>query len=520
MSGSVKKIRRVRPFSLSLLAFLFMLSFSFFIVFLDFEERLQSKVESSSEKAIILLEQALRHVDDATKNILLKKVDDCDTSLFILRKDVALVPFLRTLNIGVGNRILCSSFLGPVSVEDDKSKYYQGVLLLMPGNIVEKNHPVIILRREQGAEFALGSIDGLYVKTLLSVAKNNTTLYFNIGQNTLDENGTFYSNQVIPDALVASAKTSSLYPFTVHAIILEKSAFDFFWEWYSITFLGLVIMSLVCSIVVYRLTCKPLSFSHEIEYAISKNQFVPYLQPIVDARNKNVVGVEVLMRWQHPTEGLISPDVFIPQAESSGLIIEMTSDIIHAVVDYMVINKHLFNHGFHVAFNISASHFDNDTIIKDAIEFYERSATYGWQLILELTERMVLVDSDSVKERLHSLRVIGIEIALDDFGTGYSSLTTLQSFKFNAIKIDKSFTAKIGDEDASRYIVDSVITLAKKLGLTLIAEGVENVLQEKYLQEKGVQLLQGFRYSPPLALDDFTKFMEKVSSNNYEVIDS
>ena len=507
MSGSVKKIRRIKPVWLALLAFLFMLSCSFFIVFLDFEERLQSKVESSSEKAVILLEQALRHVDDATKNILLKKVDDCDTSLFILRKDVALVPFLRTLNIGVGNRILCSSFLGQVSVEDDKSKYYQGVLLLMSGNLVEKNHPVIILRREQGAEFALGSIDGLYVKALLGVAKDNTILYFNVGPNTLDESGNFYSSQVIPHALAASAQTSSLYPFTVHAIILEQSAFDFFWEWYSITFPGLVIMSLICSIVIYRLTCKPLSFSHEIEYAISTNQFVPYLQPIVDARNKNIVGVEVLMRWQHPTEGLISPEVFIPHAETSGLIIEMTSNIIHVVVDYMLLNKALFNPGFHVAFNISANHFDNDIILKDAIAFYERTAIYEWQLILELTERMVLIGSDAIKERLHALQRIGVEIALDDFGTGYSSLTTLQSFRFNAIKIDKSFVAKIGDEDASRHIVDSVISLAKKLGLTLIAEGVENIYQEKYLCDKGVHLLQGYFYSAPVTLDNFTKLV-------------
>ncbi len=511
MGSSVKRIRRVRPVWLSLLTFLCMLSFSFFIVFLDFEERLQNKVESSSEKAVILLEQALSHVDDATRNILVNKNDDCTTSLFLLRKDVALVPFLRTLNIGVGNRILCSSFLGAVSVEDDKSKYYQGVLLLMPGNIVDKNHPVIILRREQGAEFALGSIDGLYVKTLLSVAKNNTILYFNVGLNTLDENGKFYSNHVIPDALVTSAKASSLYPFTVHAVILEQSAFGLFWEWYTITFLGLVSMSLVCSTVIYRLTCKPLSFSHEIEHAISTNQFIPYLQPIVDARNKNIVGAEVLMRWQHPTEGLISPEVFIPHAETSGLIIEMTSNIIHAVVDYMLLNKALFNPNFHVAFNISANHFDDDTILKDAIAFYERTAIYEWQLILELTERMVLVDSDVVKERLHALRRIGVEIALDDFGTGYSSLTTLQSFRFNSIKIDQSFVAKIsdevGDEDASRHIVDSVISLAKKLGLTLIAEGVENIYQEKYLCDKGVQLLQGYLYSPPVTLDSFTKLM-------------
>ena len=475
---------------------------------LDFERCLKSKVESSSEKAVMLLEQALRHVDDATNNILIKKINECDASLFFLRKDVALVPFLRTLNIGVGDRVLCSSFFGTVSVKDDKSKYYQGVLLIMPGSVVEKNHPVIIFRRERGSEFALGSIDGLYIKVLFGIVKDNTRLYFKVGKDILDENGSFYSGQVIPNALMVSAKTSSIYPFTVYATICERSAIDDFLGGYYIAVIGFLIMSLIFFMVVYRLTCKPHSFTREIEDAILGNNFIPYLQPIIDAGN-NIVGVEVLMRWQHPIEGVISPDVFIPQAESSGLIIDMTSDIIHSVVDYMLINRHLFEPGFHVAINISASHFYNDTLLKNALEFYERSSIYGWKLILELTERMVLIDSDAVKERLQALRSIGAEIALDDFGTGYSSLTTLQSFSFDAIKIDRSFVAKIGDEDASCHIIDSVISLAKKLGLTMIAEGVENVAQETYLQEKGVQLLQGYLYSPPLALDDFTKLMER-----------
>lgn len=248
---------------------------------------------------------------------------------------------------------------------------------------------------------------------------------------------------------------------------------------------------------------KPTSFLGDLQRGLNDHEFIPFFQPVIHAKTMKIIGVEVLMRWQHREHGLICPDFFISQAELSGIIIEMTSVMIKDTIKYLNANEYIFQPGFHIAFNITAAHLDNDKILNDCQDFLSMCCFKRWQLTLELTERSMLNDTPDVTKRINKLLSMGVHLSLDDFGTGYSGLTTLQKIRFSSIKIDKSFVSKVEHDENSQHIVSSVIMMAKKMGLTLVAEGVETKEQEIYLCNHGVDFLQGYLYGKPMSPKDF-----------------
>ena len=269
-------------------------------------------------------------------------------------------------------------------------------------------------------------------------------------------------------------------------------------------------MSSLSTILVFKKLFAPKSFLEQVKESLLRNEFIPYFQPLVESKEKKVTGIEVLMRWNHPTDGIIPPDLFIPQAEASGLIVDMTKKIIIDTAYTLKKHEQLLPEKFHVGFNITPHYLEQESIIEDCIDFfYKICHIERFTLIMELTERNILNYNVETIKILKMLSLIGVKLALDDFGTGHSSLTTLQNFHFDCIKIDKSFTARISDEPSSRHIVDSVISLAKKLELSIVAEGVENNEQETYLRDNGVDFLQGYLYSPPLNKFDFFYISER-----------
>ncbi|WP_253820192.1 EAL domain-containing protein [Vibrio campbellii] len=206
---------------------------------------------------------------------------------------------------------------------------------------------------------------------------------------------------------------------------------------------------------------------------------------------------------------LIRPDLFIPLAEDSGLIIPMTKSLMHQVSNELVAFSQSLPPDFSVAFNISAKHCVNSELLEDSLEFLSSFPEKKVQLCLELTERELVRDTDEARALFHSLSEHDVSLAIDDFGTGHSSLSYLRQFRFDILKIDQSFVQMIGNDSVSAHIVENLLDLASRLSMKTIAEGVETAEQAEYLRSHNIDCLQGYYFAKPMPLKDFIQQLEQ-----------
>jgi len=214
-------------------------------------------------------------------------------------------------------------------------------------------------------------------------------------------------------------------------------------------------------------------------------------------------GIEVLIRWRHPKEGLVRPDLFIPFAEHSGLIVPMTRSLMQQTQQALAPHAEHFIDGFHIGINISASHCQDLQLLQDCREFLAGFPAGKVILVLELTERELIEPTTVTHQLFAELHELGVMIAIDDFGTGHSSLGYLRQFNVDYLKIDQSFVAMIGADALSLHILDSIIELSAKLDLGIVAEGIETAEQRDYLTAKGVDFLQGYLFGRPMPSAEF-----------------
>ncbi|MHC2456013.1 sensor c-di-GMP phosphodiesterase-like protein [Rhizobium leguminosarum] len=244
----------------------------------------------------------------------------------------------------------------------------------------------------------------------------------------------------------------------------------------------------------------------ELEFAIQKRQFIVHYQPIVELATGICVGAEALVRWRRRDGSLVRPDLFIPLAEETGLIVPITDQVLDEVVREL--NTVLVgDRGLHIAINLSAADIKSGRFIDMIAEKLQHTGIRNEQIWLEATERG-FIDVDAARANLDRARRAGHSIAIDDFGTGYSSLQYLQGLPVDALKIDKSFIDTIGRGAATSSVTLHIIEMAKELGLFSVAEGVETEAQAAYLREHGVSFGQGWLFSKPLAAKEFIEFRD------------
>ncbi len=262
----------------------------------------------------------------------------------------------------------------------------------------------------------------------------------------------------------------------------------------------------VASLVLYYLfkmvLQKRYSLHGLMKVAVKKKEFFPVYQPLFNQELARFTGVEVLLRWKDEENNIIMPDVFISEAEITGLIIPITLQIIDiALKDSKPLLKNYPN--FHIAFNVSALHFTDPYFFSHFYKLIEKYSISSSQILLEITERDLLDKNDSVfKDKMLELRQKGFSLAVDDYGTGHASISYLQHFPFNYLKIDKLFIQAIGTKAITESLNDAIIQMAKGLGLIIIAEGVETAEQVDFLTERSVGLLQGWFYSKALSIQE------------------
>ena len=244
-----------------------------------------------------------------------------------------------------------------------------------------------------------------------------------------------------------------------------------------------------------------LKMEEELRDALQNHELELRYQPQVDTTSGEVVSMEALVRWKHPTRGMVSPLDFIPVAERTGQIIELGEWVMAEVARHCQYWDSMGLTPFRVCINISPLQFNQSNLPESIGEFLQQSGMDASRIELELTESAIMTDAQTNIEKLQQLKALGLELAVDDFGTGYSSLSYLKRFPIDTLKIDQSFVADLNSPDGAA-IVDAIVALSKTLNLRVIAEGIEEKHQLDYLVKRGCDLLQGYYFSRPIYPED------------------
>ena len=249
-----------------------------------------------------------------------------------------------------------------------------------------------------------------------------------------------------------------------------------------------------------------LQLEAELRKAIDECQFVPYYQPKITLETGEVTGFEALVRWQHPTRGLLMPIDFIDAIITCKLSFELFCQMATQIAEQLSAWQAL---GFsqHICINADAAEFTHPEFFEFIITLFSQHCIHPHQLHIEITESSLMLNHFSVKQQLDAIKALGVCLALDDFGTGYASLSYLQEYPFDFIKIDRSFVSKIVDDRVQYAIVKAILELANALDMKVIAEGIETDEQRQLLLDIGCTYGQGYLFSRPLTAEDATKML-------------
>jgi diguanylate cyclase (GGDEF)-like protein/PAS domain S-box-containing protein len=257
-----------------------------------------------------------------------------------------------------------------------------------------------------------------------------------------------------------------------------------------------------------------LEIAAELRGAIDNDELSVFYQPIVDARVNRVIGAEALVRWEHPRRGFLSPAEFIPVAEATGLIVPLGRWVLDEACRQLQEWRRddLVTGSFYVSVNLSARQLQEPTIVDDVAAALHRSGLPATALLLEVTETALVENLDAARTCLHALKDLGLRLAIDDFGTGYSSLSYVSSFPVDIIKIDKCFVDRITDGIEGAAMVRAVIEMTHSLGLTAVAEGIEQPAQIALLEGLGCHIGQGYLFAKPMPAATMSLSLDRAAA--------
>jgi len=265
---------------------------------------------------------------------------------------------------------------------------------------------------------------------------------------------------------------------------------------------------------------KELKLEAEIRRSLRKEEFVLHFQPRIDMGSGRIVGAEALIRWQHPTQGLLSPAAFIRVAEDSGLIVPLGYWIIDAACRYLT---ELTAQGYgevQIAVNVAFKQFQDKNFVQTVANIIKKHGIRPGRLEIELTETTMMIEGNSVDHSLRELNNLGIAISLDDFGTGYSSFAHIQRLPISALKIDRSFVGGVNASYDDSTIVKAMISLAHSLEMQVIAEGAETADQVEFLREHQCDQVQGYFFSRPVSSDDLMVLLHREATTGLIAADN
>lgn len=420
-----------------------------------------------------------------------------------LGTEAALQPHLRTIVIVKNGAIWCSSLPGNRILLSQIPPMEARNLLLVPAREASNGLPILIYSTQLAASRILVTISDQHIRGALNIPLKGTHFALRVGESTISMSGDVVSGNTRYSGRISSTK----YPFS---IVYNQPPLFSLQRMITrglgiLLFLGII--SIVTAYVLGKYLNKEMTPEEMLRRAIANGEIVPFYQMVVNGREGTLRGIEVLARWKHPRAGYISPASFIPVAEKSGLIVPLTRSLMAQVVDNMNAIESKLPEGFHVGINFSASHIAKPDFVEECLRFKDSFHRKDLNLVLEVTEREPLHVDEDLVQTLNTLHENGFVIALDDFGTGYSGLSYLHDLHIDYIKIDQSFVARVNADPDSTRILDCVLDLARKLSLSIVAEGVETKEQLDYLNKNDITFQQGYYFYKPVKFTELIKIL-------------
>jgi sensor c-di-GMP phosphodiesterase-like protein len=506
----IGQFRRKRLLIASIVAVL-VLILTLTVRFFEEKNRIARQSQHFANNAIQRFDRLFSPLDIAANNTVGLVGLKCNDVRFLLNEKISALQTVRAILLVNNDTIYCSSVYGERSIIFSETYPELAVnnqhMTLSVDDYLLKGSPTLLLWTATSLDNRSGILQVINIELMSNYLLEPTLPWveravFNVGGKSL-EYGNPLIEEVTPAEDVISYQQASLrYPFTITLFGPPPA---------RLALLALpaqlplaLLLSLLTGYIVWLATANRMSLSWQISYGLSAREFMVYCQPLIDSRTGGCDGIELLLRWHNPRQGWIPPDVFIPLAERHNLIAPLTRFVIKEVVRELPELPH--SAGFHIAINVAASHFHNRAIIEDLQKLWW-PANPAPRLVVELTERdaLPLMDQGVVSQ----LQTLGIKVAIDDFGTGHSSLSYLKTLSPDVLKLDKIFTAAIGTDAINATVTDMVISLAQRLHIQLVAEGVETAEQASYLCQRGVDTLQGYYYARPMPLEAFPAWLAR-----------
>ncbi|WP_147198352.1 cyclic diguanylate phosphodiesterase [Pantoea sp. CCBC3-3-1] len=513
-SGQFRRRRLVIAAVVAALVLILTLAFRF----VEAKNHIALQSRTFASEAIQRFDRLFSPLDVAANNTMGLVGLPCDQVRFPLVEKLASLQTVRAIVLVQDDVMYCSSIFGSSNINFSTAYPELAVnnerMMLSTDDHLLKGSPVLLLWTAHDTDNRAGILQIINIEMMSNYLLEPTLPWveravFNVGEQSLE-----YGNPMIEKARpsedeVSYQDASLRYPFTITlfgpapaqlALMTLPSQLPL-----------ALLLSLLTGYIVWLATANRMSLSWQIIYAINAREFRVYCQPLINARTGGCDGIELLLRWHNARQGWVSPDLFIPLAERHNLIAPLTRFVLSEVVRHLPLLPACST--FHIAINVASSHFHHREIINDLQQLWWPAEPKP-QLIVELTERDALPEMDQrVVTQLHD---IGVKLAIDDFGTGHSSLSYLKTLSPDVLKIDKVFTAAIGTDAINATVTDMVISLAQRLNISLVAEGVETAEQADYLREKGVDVLQGYFFARPMPLEDFPHWLEERQNASRE----
>jgi len=474
------------------------------------------EVDTSAKRAIALAESRVTQVIAALDGLAARGVDSCEPGDIAAMRQAAFetTPIKEIAVVGPSGTTMCTDLGLPLGERKLMSSEPLVGANWYTIDIVQLEHgqPMVRLRRkvDGGNNGIAALVPALLFLPQVSTQGGPFSAYAHIATANGVVIGNIGTRPVPGDAAFLARTRSEKFGFEAeismprgHVIAGHADL-----QWLSLFATGAIIMILgIFSVVVARR--RPGDPVAEIERALRAGEFVPYYQPIVDIRSGQLRGAEVLVRWRKSDGTLVLPGAFIPLAESSGLIREMTRDLMRRVCAEAG-NALGRRPALKISFNFAGQLFSDEKIVKDVRNIFFASPIKLGQVVLEVTERDPIENFTATRQTIAALQGLGVRIAIDDVGTGHSGLSYMLKLGVDIIKIDKMFVDAIGTDRNSTTIVETLVDLAHNMRMDVVAEGVENFEQVMYLRELGVRSAQGYVFAPPLPGKSFLQLIEAM----------
>lgn len=473
--------------------------------------------------AIVTAKTLMSQVDHITSiarhaNLITAKLStlSCESVIQQMIENGALTPYIRSTGLIRNGILICSSVTGAKQQHADKvygvpvsASAGHMTIAATESTLTVPGHAAVIFAYGTGNKMtAFSVVDSRYFTDLMNSLNNENHAVLQLqfgngpvisGQDKIMPHKTMFITESRSDVSQAHIEVFTPLLSLRHYILRDM------------LFLGPLsfLLTLAMLYMWRRWESRKMSLADEIRKGMTEGEFTVHYQPVCETATGACSGMEALMRWQRTDGRTISPSVFIRAAEEEGLIISLTQHLF-GLIEEDVRNWQV-TPPFHLGVNIATAHLMDQSFITDVLRLWV-SLDASFRLVLEITERSLVEDTGTASAKLYQLRKKGCQVAVDDFGTGYCSLSLLQSLPVDYLKIDKIFIDSLSTAGADTPVLDTIVSLSKRLGLTTIAEGVTAAHQIDWLEKNQVHYIQGYYFGKPMPAADFYQWYSNQRS--------